>query len=280
MPCTASRLRPTVAAFLAFSLIALASTAAQALSGYLAPSQNFDLSRWKLTLPSGDEVGTDELNSGYSYAHVFYTDRYTGGMVFRCPNLAGSTANSDYSRTELRQLLSPDDSNAKSDANNWTPEEGGWLKAKLRVDRVSTTGDSDKRGRVIIGQIHGPQTEPLRLYYTKKPDEKTGRIYAVMENVSGRTRYSPDIVRNDENQGIALRENFSYQIKLNGTRLDVAIYRADGRRYAYSTTIDSAYRGLNQYFKAGVYNQNNTGDRSDYAQATFFALKQIHPYPG
>ncbi|KST62343.1 hypothetical protein BC008_09230 [Mastigocoleus testarum BC008] len=30
------------------------------------------------------------------------------------------------------------------------------------------------------------------------------------------------------------------------------------------------------YFKAGVYNQNNTGDSKDYAQATFYALDNNH----
>lgn len=273
-------LRPSAALPFFFALLATAlSPAAKALSAYLAPSENFDLSHWKLTLPSGDEVDNVVLNSGYSYAHVFYTDLQTGGMVFRCPNLGGTTTNSNYSRTELRELLAPHDSNSKSDANNWTPEEGGWLSGKLRVDRVSTTGESSKLGRVIVGQIHGPETEPMRLYYVKKPYEKTGRIYAAMESVGNRTRYSTDIVSNVDGKGIALGESFSYQIKLAGTRLDVAIYRADGRKHTYTTSIDSAYLGLNLYFKAGVYNQNNTGDSSDYAQATFFVLRQRHPYP-
>ncbi len=30
------------------------------------------------------------------------------------------------------------------------------------------------------------------------------------------------------------------------------------------------------YFKAGVYNQNNTGDGDDYVQATFYALDVTH----
>jgi poly(beta-D-mannuronate) lyase len=31
------------------------------------------------------------------------------------------------------------------------------------------------------------------------------------------------------------------------------------------------------YFKAGVYNQNNTGTADDYAQATFYSLTHVHP---
>lgn len=34
--------------------------------------------------------------------------------------------------------------------------------------------------------------------------------------------------------------------------------------------------GQYMYFKAGVYNQNNSGDADDYAQATFYKLKKSH----
>ena len=30
------------------------------------------------------------------------------------------------------------------------------------------------------------------------------------------------------------------------------------------------------FFKAGVYNQNNSGEPDDYVQATFYALKATH----
>lgn len=258
--------------------LSLAAPLVLALDGSLAPSENFDLQRWSLTLPSGATIDPHQLNSGFSYAGVFYTDTRSGGMVFRCPNRAATTANSSYSRTELRGMLDPDNSDAKAPSNNWTPEQGGWLKAKLRVDRVSTTGEWDKVGRVVIAQIHGPETEPLRLYYSKKPGQQTGRIYAASETVGGSTRYSPDIVSNAGGDGIPIGQTFRYSIKLHDTRLDVLIYRADGRIHRWSTYIDARYLGRAQYFKAGVYNQNNSGDSSDYAQATFFALQQLSPY--
>lgn len=275
----AAILRPVVSIVSTTVVLAAASVAtaqAATLSGLFAPSQNFDLTRWKLTLPSGDEVSPAMLNSGFQYTDVFYTDTRAGGMVFRCPNIAGTTANSQYSRTELREMLDPDNTSAKAISNNWTPEQGGWMRAKLRVDHVSTTGESGKVGRVIVGQIHGPSTEPLRLYYVKKPAEKTGRIYAAVESTLGSTWRSADIVSNANDAGIAPGENFTYQIKLYGTQLSVAIYRPDGRKYTLARTIDANYLGQSLYFKAGVYNQNNTGDPSDYAQATFFVLEHTH----
>lgn len=244
--------------------------------GEAVPARRFDLARWKLTIPSGEDIQVDELNAGYSLPGAFYIDPETGGMVFRVPNRAGTTENSTYSRTELREMRLPTES-AKADANNWTMEQGGTLKARLRVDAVSTTGDPDKVGRIVIGQIHGPDSEVIRLYYRKKPDEPKGRIYAGLDSVDNDNTYSPDIVGNANGAGIALGEVFAYQIRLRGEQLSVIVEPESGPASLYTVSIDPAYAGLNLYFKAGVYNQNNTGDAGDYAQATFFALETSHP---
>lgn len=245
------------------------------LDGAQPPSKNFDLSRWKLTLPSGEEVQADELNDGFTSADEFYTDRATGGMVFRTPNRAGKTANTKYSRSELREMLSPG-SSAKSDANNWTTEDGGVLKATLRIDRVSRTGASDKVGRLVIGQIHGEDSEPVRLYFHKKPNDAKGRIYAGHDTAKNKSSFSKDIVGNDDGEGIALGEVFSYEIRLVDTRLTVVVRPAQGAPTTYVKDIDPDYRGENLYFKAGVYNQNDGGESGDYVQATFFALTHAH----
>lgn len=239
------------------------------------PSANFDLRHWKLTLPSGDEISTVVLNSGYAHAEAFYTDRRTGGLVFRSPNIAGTTRNSQYSRSELREMREPEGpANAK--ANNWTTAEGGSLRATLRIDHVSTTGEPRKVGRVVIGQIHGEGAEPVRLYYEKRPTESTGRIYAGMDSASNRNSWSPDIVSNDAGGGIALGEVFTYEIRLSGLELMLQLVTEDGLSGTYRRTIDPGYQGTRLYFKAGVYNQNDTGDVSDYVQATFFNLRVVH----
>lgn len=250
--------------------------AAGGLDGGLPPSRNFDLSHWKLTLPSGDEVQVDELNTGFTSPQAFYTDAATGGMVFRCPNRAGTTTNSRYSRSELREMLAPG-SSASAAENNWTTADGGTLQATLRVDRVSTTGETAKVGRLIIGQIHGVDSEPIRLYFHKTPGEARGRIYAGHDTAENASSFSADIVRNTDGAGIALGEVFSYEIRLVDTRLTVLIRPAAGPAVTYAKNIDPDYRGENLYFKAGVYNQNDGGDDGDYVQATFFALTHAHP---
>jgi poly(beta-D-mannuronate) lyase len=247
-----------------------------ALKAYGAPSGNFDLTHWYLTLPSAEAVSTNELNSGYQYVGVFYTDTRNGGMVFNCPNIAGHTPNSTHSRTELREVLNPANSSMSDASNNWTTARGGTMNAAVRIDHASTTGTSNV-GNVVIGQIHGPTTEVVRLHFVKLPTESTGRLYAAMEDISGHGVHSPDLVSNASGDGIRLGERFTYQIRLYGTTLTVYIGRVDHPTVKYVRTIDSGYVGKNLYFKAGVYNQDNTGSTADYVQATFFKLTHTHP---
>jgi hypothetical protein len=248
-----------------------------ALDPGASPCDNFDLSHWKLTLPSGAEVSTAELNDGFEKFDSFFTDPVNGGMVFRSPNLAGHTENTLYSRSELREMLAPDGS-ASAPGNNWTTAVGGVLDSRLRVDAVSTTGDPRKLGRVVIGQIHGPQTEVVRLYFDKTPADRTARLYIASDEVrSGDSRVSADLITNTADEGIALGETFDYRIELRQNTLQVTISVPGRTPVTHIQAIDPAYEGAALYFKAGVYNQNDSGDAQDFAQATFFALEASHP---
>jgi len=241
-----------------------------------APSSYFDLTRWYLTLPSAAQVMPAELNSGYQYADTFFTDTRSGGMSFRCPNIAGRTANSTHSRTELREMLNPTNNKLSDPSNNWTMAQGGTMNAALRIDHASTTGTTNV-GNVVIGQIHGPSTEVMRLHFVKGPNDATGRIFVAMENTAGKGVHSPDLVSNASGGGIRLGERFTYQVRLYGTALTVYIGRSNHPTVKYVAKVDPGYAGLGLYFKAGVYNQDNTGDAADYVQATFFKLTHTHP---
>lgn len=55
----------------------------------------------------------------------------------------------------------------------------------------------------------------------------------------------------------------------------------DGKTLA-KTSIDQTGSGYDverefMYFKAGVYNQNHTGDPVDYVKATFYKIEATHP---
>jgi poly(beta-D-mannuronate) lyase len=161
----------------------------------------------------------------------------------------------------------------------------GVLEATLAVNHVTTTGGSNEVGRVIIGQIHAKDDEPIRLYYRKLPDNTHGSIYAAHERkgdpddiyyeiIGSRSSTAPN-----PSSGFQLNEKFSYKIEARGNFLQVAISQ-DGETLA-ETTIDMTNSGYDvandyMYFKAGVYNQNKTGEPDDYVQATFYRLKTNH----
>lgn len=260
------------------------------------PGSNFDLSKWKITLPINDaeEHSAAELVNGYTDPRFFFTDPVTGGMVFRAPNIGDTTSGSSYARTELREMLKPT-GRANDPANNWVLSSSsdsakraaggvdGTLRAVLTVDRVSTTGEAKKVGRVIVGQIHGPDSEIVRLYYHKLPGNQRGRIYTAHETADGETTTYHALLGGDRNgtsdpaDGIALGQLWAYEIKAVGDTLTVTVTPEGRSSVSKRIPIDTGNRGLSQYFKAGAYNQNNTGSSTDYAQVTFHTLTHTHP---
>jgi len=255
------------------------------------PSGNFDLTKWKITLPDASEVQPSALSSGYQHPNWFFTDPNTGGMVFRSPNLGDTTQNSSYTRSELREMLNPS-VGTQALGNNWVTSTSssstkqqaggvdGTMNATLRVDHVSTTGDSGKVGRVIVGQIHGPDTEPIRLYYHKRPSDSKGAIYFGTDDLNNNNTWV-NVIGGPNNlnpsNGIALGQTWSYEIKVAGLQMTVKVTPEGGTTTTVTYTLPSGYNNKYLYFKAGVYNQNNTGTSSDYAQATFFSLTHTHP---
>jgi len=79
--------------------------------------------------------------------------------------------------------------------------------------------------------------------------------------------------------GIALNEKFSYKIKVVGNLMYVTVSRQGKKNIEKIIDMQkSGYdkSGIYQYFKAGIYNNNNTADNDDYAQVTFYNLEISH----
>lgn len=272
-----------------------------------APSENFDLSTWKLSIPvnRGDGTATDisvsQLNDNYQNSAYFYTAS-DGGMVFKCPVDGYKTsANTSYTRVELREMLRGTDTSISTQGvnkNNWVfgtaPQADknaaaaydGEMNATLAVNRVTTSGSSSHIGRVIIGQIHANNDEPIRIYYRKLRNNNLGSIYFAHEPTDGNgSEQWHEMIGSRSNSasnpsdGIALDEVFSYRINVVGDLLTVTIIR-DGKQDVVKTVnmVNSGFNvgGQYMYFKAGVYHVNNSGNSSDFAQATFYALEKSH----
>ncbi len=270
------------------------------------PAKNFDLSDWSISLPIdtnkdgiADNVPESYLAKGLSVQPLFYTAE-DGGMVFYAPIAGPKTSkNTKYTRNELREMLRSGDTRIKTKGiteNNWVfstakrrvrKKSGGvdgTLEATLAVNHVTTTGDAKQVGRVIIGQIHATKDEPVRLYYRKLPNNTRGAIYIAHEPLEGDEQWY-DLIGSRANnvrdpaEGIKLDEVFSYKIQVTGDLLTVTIIRQGQADIVQHVDMsNSGYNKSNQYmyFKAGVYNQNKTGDATDYVQATFYQLDNNH----
>lgn len=276
------------------------SATAQVLDPTLPPGGNFDLLCWKLTRPNQQEKNETLLSNGYFVEGEFYTDTVTGAMVFWCPN-DGLTGGSTYPRNELREMMRCGDTNIGTQGinkNNWVFSSStvenqeaaagvdGILTATVAVDHVSETSDAAfKVGRTIVGQIHASDDEPCRIYYRKLPGNTKGSIYFAHEPTTGPEQWyemigSRSDFAADPVDGVALGEQFSYEIKAIGNLLTVTIMR-DGMDDVVQEVdmTNSGFADDWMYFKAGNYNQNNAGDPGEYAQVSFFALDIKHFAP-
>ena len=280
------------------------------LSPDLPPGRNFELVDWYLSTPEdadnngkSDRITELELAGGYTDNRYFMTAS-DGGMVFRATVSGARTSNNTrYTRTELREMLRRGDTSISTKTSDGRPNRNNWvfssaplsaqraaggvdgtLRATLAVNHVTTTGDSSQVGRVIVGQIHAKDDEPARLYYRKLPSNERGALYVAHEP-SGRDDVYFELIGSrsdqapDPSNGIALGEKFSYEITVVGNQLRVQI--SQGEVIRATRVIDMSASGYDvdddyMYFKAGVYNQNDSGDPDDYVQATFYELENYH----
>lgn len=274
-----------------------------------APSDNFDLSTWKLTIPESEsgvrdddaiDISVAELINQYTHPAYFYTAE-DGGMVFRCsPRGARTSSGTKYARTELREMLRGTDTSIPTQGvnqNNWVfgsaPQAdidaaGGYdghMEATLAINEVTTTGDSGQVGRVIIGQIHANSDEPIRVYYRKLPNNEKGTVYFAHEPRTGSEIYIDDMIgsrsssASNPTDGIALNERFTYVINVVGNMLTFTLSRAGKADIIRQVDMSNSRfdeSGQYMYFKAGVYVQNNTGNADDFTQATFYSIEKSH----
>lgn len=286
------------------------------------PSENFDLQGWYVTTPADDDgdgksdsIMENELVKGWTDPRYFYTDPATGGMVFRStPAGAKTSKNTKYTRTELRGMLRRGDESIETRMEGGFPNKNNWvfssapasaqakaggvdgiLKATLAVNQVTRQGKAYQVGRVIIGQIHAKDDEPIRLYYRKLPRNKYGSIYFAHEPATGKEKWVEIIgSRNDRaanpDNGIALDELFSYEIEVKGKKggdktipmLYVKITRDDGTEIN-AEPYDMSASGFNveddfMFFKAGAYSQNNSSPspETDFDKVIFYKLESSH----
>ena len=237
------------------------------LNASAAPSGNFNLSNWKITLPvdqggslSGTAVEVQNL-SGYKNSKYFYTGS-DGAMVFYAPVDGATTKGSSYARSELREMNG-------SEKAAWDLSKGGFMSATLEVDAAPNRDGVG--GRLVVGQIHGQDDELVRLYW------ENGTVYFVNDQAGASNSETKFTLKDSTGAtpDVSLNEKFSYTINAKGSTLEVDVY-ADGKVYESSTKINSVWQSDTFYFKAGAYLGANESNGSGAGQASFYALDVNH----
>ena len=277
------------------------------------PNQlGIDLQDWYLSIPTdndndgrADRITENQLAQGFTHSEFFFASA-DGGITMRSPSYGFKTStNTQYVRVELREMLRRGNTNIATQGvneNNWVfgsasaqnrQRAGGVdadLNVTLAVNKVTTSGESYQVGRVVIGQIHANDDEPIRLYYRKLPNNERGAIYFAHEqrdinNTGIKQEEYIELIGSRANSasnptdGIALNEVFSYHINVTMNLLTVTLSR-EGKAdvVAHYDMSQSGYDAEDQYhyFKVGVYHLNNSSDPSEFAQATFYAIRNSH----
>jgi hypothetical protein len=231
---------------------------AASLDPTVAPGGNFNLSVWALQLPIGSPGSPTTIppsqlkgSSGYTNPAYFWTDKNDGSMTFWDPESGVTTPNSNYARSELREM------NANGSAADWSLSGTHKLSATLRI--VSVTKN------VCVGQIHlgsgGSSTKPLlELYYHSNGDVVLG------------LEKSPDGGQNTYTlTNVPLGTQWSYVIAIVGGKIQITV---NGNTKSYP--IASGFTAYHQYFKAGDYNQSSSSSTSNGAKVKFYALTVAH----
>ena len=228
------------------------------LSTSVAPGGNFNLSVWELQEPVGSPgsprtIPSSQLQGAKGYQDsYFYTDTHDGAMTFWAPEKGVTTPNSNYARSELREMNSDG-----SDAD-WKLAGSHQLQATLRV--VSVTN------HVCVGQIHlgtgGSSTKPLvELYYYNN-----GNIVLGVENSPSGGQTAHQIAN------VPVGTQWSYTIAVAGGNTVVLTVNGKTTRYP----IPSSFDRYNMYFKAGSYNQSSSDSTTKGARVAFYALTVHH----
>lgn len=254
---------------------------------------NIDLSHWKVTIPEGNGKGSAmsveppeilEYATNEVLIPYMYNDSTSGALVFHAYPTKSTTANTKYSRSELREQMVPGDDNV-----NWTFEQGGILRAKIAMDEVSKAKDG-KYHKVIIVQIHGRLTNEQRDLIGQKDNNAPPMLKVYWQNGKIRVKTKvlkyPDVTTPEgmlyeeawtDDKGITFKEEvgfkkFTIEVKVTDGKMVVSLNNNE-----FAVYEDSNIRKwgiFENYFKAGNYFQSR--DEGSFAKVRFYELEVKH----
>tara|TARA_R110000751_G_scaffold2470_3_gene13139 strand:- start:159775 stop:160680 length:906 start_codon:yes stop_codon:yes gene_type:complete len=252
---------------------------------------NIDLTHWKVTTPAGDgkkpqEVSPPEIMdyaTNESLKPYMYNDSTKGAIVFYAFPSSATTANTKYSRSELREQMVSGENNV-----NWTFKQGGYMKGKLAIDDISKDSEG-KYHRTIIMQIHGRLTNEQRDLIGEK-DNNAPPILKIYWD-KGKIRVKTKVLKNlDATEEEMLHEDawdddegFNFEQEVGFKKFTLEVEVSDGKmviilnenEYKVYEDIHMKKWGIfENYFKAGNYLQ--TRDEGAFAKVRYYDLEVKH----
>jgi len=252
---------------------------------------DIDLTHWKVTIPTpradgkAMEVSPPEI---FDYANnpalkeFMYNDSTDGSIVFHAYP-ASTTANTKYSRSELREQMV-----SGSNSTNWTFKDGGYMKVRMAVPQVSKD-ENGKYHRVIIAQIHGRLTNEQKKSIGQKDNNAPPilKIYWDKGKVRVKTKILKDLNAPDseilDKKAWGDDEGYSFDTPVDKNRFTLEVKVSDGRMEivlnGFETTVykdESIKRWgiFENYFKVGNYFQSR--DQGAYAKVKIYDLEVSH----
>lgn len=252
---------------------------------------DIDLSNWKVTLPVAGSNGNPvevEPPEILNYATnddlipFMYNDSTDGALVFYTYP-GSSTANSSYSRTELREQMDPG-----SNSTNWTFADGGRMRGTLSVPEISTDSDG-KPHRTIIMQIHGRLTNEQRDLIGEDDNNAPPilKIYWYQGKVRVKTKVLKDLNASDtdilytsawgDDEGrnfaeVVGQDTFTLEVNVSEGRMEVTLN--DNETFVYDDIHMQKWGVFENYFKAGNY--LSTTDSNSFSKVKYYSLEISH----
>ena len=253
---------------------------------------NIDLSNWSVTTPQLNKKGSAtsvEPPAILNYATderlipYMYNDSTSGTLIFYAYPSDATTANTKYSRSELREQMVPGDNNT-----NWTFAQGAYMKGKLAMDEISKDSDG-KYHKAIIMQIHGRLTDEQRDLIGQKDNNAPPILKIYWQD--GKVRVKTKMLKNlsatdeellheeawDDDKGFTFEQEvgfgkFTLEVKVSDGKMVVVL---NNNEYAVYENIHMRRWGIfENYFKAGNYFQSR--DIGAYAKVKYYELEVSH----
>lgn len=274
-----------------FCGLAMSSCTSSKVASTKTRTADIDLTHWKVTIPTPKENDRPievtppaifDYASNEALKEFMYDDLTDGSIVFHAYP-ASTTANTKYSRSELREQME-----SGSNARNWTFKEGGRMKVKMSVPEI-TKDKNGKPHKVIIAQIHGRLTNEQRDLIGQK-DNNAPPILKIYWD-KGKVRVKTKILKNKKVSDLEILhkdawgddDGYNFEVPVDNKKFTLEIIASEGRLEVVLNGFQrSVYKGedidrwgiFENYFKVGNYFQSR--DKGAFAKVKIYELEVSH----